>query len=193
MPPGELRSIYTQNRAPLYASAVIGLGVLIGLIAVFWRRRKVDRGRDGAGRAPPQPAHVVALEALDALERSGFLESGRHLDYHMRLSEILREFVGRRYEINAMEMTTTEIKRAFDRRGLDKNGGVRADIESLLAVDGHGEVRQVHAAGRGQPTCPRGHPPAGAGDVGARDGAGDVGRRCARPLGWRRRASARPE
>lgn len=64
---------------------------------------------------PPAPKilpYRAAIDALEALERSGLLESDS-LEYHFRLSLILREFIHANYSITAVEMTLFEIADAF--------------------------------------------------------------------------------
>ena len=57
-----------------------------------------------------RPAYVIALELLKNLEEQKILENGNFLQYHFRLSYILRFFIEKYYKINAVEMTTSEIR-----------------------------------------------------------------------------------
>ncbi|MBP7117281.1 MAG: hypothetical protein KBB33_02955 [Candidatus Cloacimonetes bacterium] len=58
----------------------------------------------------PIPAWKKALAALDALQQSALAETDL-LEYHYRLSQILRSYLEDNYRFNAMEMTTSEIRR----------------------------------------------------------------------------------
>lgn len=60
-------------------------------------------------RTPPRPHHLVALEALDELERSSLLERGQVKRWHVRVSEIIRAYVEGQLEVPALEMTTGEV------------------------------------------------------------------------------------
>ena len=66
---------------------------------------------------PPRPAHVLAHEALDALEASRLLELGEVKTYHIRVSDIMRVYVEGRFGIDAMEMTTAEMLGELRRTG----------------------------------------------------------------------------
>ena len=53
------------------------------------------------------------MERLTALEAAGLIVTGQKQQYYFRLSEILRDYVGRRYEFDALEMTTDELMRVL--------------------------------------------------------------------------------
>lgn len=59
---------------------------------------------------PAVPAHIGALEAIAQLEKSDFLEKGKHKKYHIKLSEIPRRYLEERFDVTALESTTNEIK-----------------------------------------------------------------------------------
>lgn len=107
--------VLTQDRRPLWAGMTVGALVLGALGMALWRRR--ERGdAELEDDVPSRPAWEVALEALDALAASDLLESGAHVEFHMRLSEILRDYVGARFGFAAPEMTTSEIRAWFASR-----------------------------------------------------------------------------
>ncbi|MFT6396440.1 MAG: hypothetical protein ACJAYU_001183 [Bradymonadia bacterium] len=108
--------VLTRDMRPVYAGSALGFLGLGVLIAALWRRRKEP---EHLVEIPPElrrPAWEIAAEQLAALEGKGMLDDGRHLDFHMRLSEIVREYIGRRFSFLALEMTTTEIARALDNK-----------------------------------------------------------------------------
>ncbi len=59
--------------------------------------------------APKRPPWEVALMELDALAESGMLERGEFKDYFDKLTDILREYIEKRFGIAALELSTTEI------------------------------------------------------------------------------------
>lgn len=81
--------------------AMVGLGFLI---ARSWPRTTV-----APPPPPPRPAHEVALEKLDRIAKDQLIERGMSMEFYVRLSETLREYLGARYGQHALEMTTTEI------------------------------------------------------------------------------------
>lgn len=94
----------------LYAALVLG-SVLIGLLLYFIRFRKKEIELPPP---PPPPAHEVALEKLDALKAKQLWQKGEVKAYHSELSYILREYIENRFDIQALEQTTSEIQRDLE-------------------------------------------------------------------------------
>ena len=55
------------------------------------------------------PADVVALNQLDKIKQEKFWQQGRVKEYHTELTDVIREYVERIFNINSMEMTSEEI------------------------------------------------------------------------------------
>lgn len=60
-------------------------------------------------KAKPLPAHVVAMQALDALAEKKLWQNGRNKEFHTELTDILRLYIEQRFNVPAMEKTTDEI------------------------------------------------------------------------------------
>lgn len=121
--------VITQDNRPLWALAALAL-VALGW---FFRRTFSDKQSEQSLEPPPppRPAWEVALERLEALENSEFFERGEAIEFHMELSEILREFIGRHYGFPAVESTTREIAAVLDRDRL----GTRQARELLRILE----------------------------------------------------------
>ena len=59
--------------------------------------------------APPVPAHILAIEALEKLHDEKLWQNNKHKLYYSGLSDILRTYLAGRFGVGAMEMTTDEI------------------------------------------------------------------------------------
>ncbi len=91
------------------AAAVLAVAALGGLLYRLFSRR---------GRVPliiPRPAHEVALEALAKLQAARLIEEGRHEEFYVRLSDIVRTYLEVRFRLRAPEMTTEEFLQAAQR------------------------------------------------------------------------------
>ncbi len=130
----ELKDIKPPFRLRRYISGqTILLIALVGLLAgAYWYYRRWKKAH------PPvfidekflDPPHVVALNQLNALKEA--LETtpeGVRL-FYFRISEILREFLERRFFIRALEMTTSEIAEAFNYVEVEKSAA--AEWNALL-------------------------------------------------------------
>jgi hypothetical protein len=80
-------------------------------------RRVIARRRRGDEAPPRPPAHVVALDALDALRARHLPEDGAFKEYYSALTDIVRTYLEGRYRVRAPEMTTEEFLVASSRDG----------------------------------------------------------------------------
>jgi hypothetical protein len=106
-------------------------GVVAGLVclgccaAVAWWYRHWRRTSPTA----PQPAHVLALQALDRL-RTQQLSSQQQVDaFYVGLSDIVRHYVGWRFGLHALEQTSEEFLAT-----VRLTGGVLTSHQVLLST-----------------------------------------------------------
>jgi hypothetical protein len=134
---GDIREVKPPLDIPLdvwrlLARIGIGLLALAAAIAgwILYRRWKSGKGILPVRQEPPRPPHEIALEALDRLAASDLLDRGEIKAYYIELSEIVRRYVGGRYFVVAMEMTTTEVLDGLGGAGV--TGEPYALFESLF-------------------------------------------------------------
>ncbi len=90
------------------------VAVLVG--GYFGLRRYLGRKEpENKPSAPPIPPYEAARQALMALKSENLCEQGREKDYYTTLTDILRVYLQRRFGINAMEMTSDQIRRTLSR------------------------------------------------------------------------------
>ncbi len=61
----------------------------------------------------PIPPYELAMERLQTLHSEHLCERGEEKEFYTRLTDILRSYLDARFGINAMEMTSTQIRRAL--------------------------------------------------------------------------------
>ena len=65
-------------------------------------------------KIPERPAHELALEGLKRIEAEKIWQQGFTKKYFSELTDVIRQYIERRFTINAMEQTTDEILRHFN-------------------------------------------------------------------------------
>ncbi|MCP4113920.1 MAG: hypothetical protein GY737_00680 [Desulfobacteraceae bacterium] len=91
------------------------------------KRRKAGNSADLPLLPLPLPPNEAALKALDSL---GDLMLGAPRLYYFRLTEIVKRFIGRQFDLGAPEMTTQELVFSIRDLGIDK--GLLADTREFL-------------------------------------------------------------
>lgn len=95
----------------IYLILVIALCVLIYYL---YKRFKRKEKPVFIPKIPERPAHEIALEGLKRIESEKLWQQGFTKKYYSELTEIIRQYIERRFSINAMEQTTDEILKHFD-------------------------------------------------------------------------------
>lgn len=96
----------------IVAYVLLGLLVVALIVWLVWRLAKShDDKTDDADTEPvdPRQAHEIALEELELLRRKQLWQEGRNKEYHTEITEILRRYIQRRFDISAMEITSDEL------------------------------------------------------------------------------------
>ena len=104
------------------------VGILYGLYVIYGKRIPTEHIEIETARSS-RPADKMALEKLNHLKDSTYLQRGEIKEFYVQLSYILREYVENSVYIKTLEMTTEEIKQyrsaiPFDRDQL----GIWMDI-----------------------------------------------------------------
>lgn len=126
----DLKGIERPGVSPLW----IILLVIVVLSAVgyfIWRHFKNKRNRSIlTDLVDARPADEVAMERLKKLKESTLIEEGNSKEYYIYLSEIIRQYVEKRYDMSVLDRTTMELFRQL--RGSEVDRKVVMEIKSLL-------------------------------------------------------------
>lgn len=88
------------------------VAILVFVIIIIWviKYLKNRKPAEIVEEIVPQiPEHIIALEKLEKIRDEKLWQSGKVKLYHSHISEILREYIENRYQVNALEETTSEI------------------------------------------------------------------------------------
>lgn len=81
--------------------------IILGIIAVIYILK--SKGKSIIPRKKVIPPYELAMIKLTKLKELRLCENGQEKEFYTQLTDILREYLTGRFNINAMEMTTTQI------------------------------------------------------------------------------------
>lgn len=108
----------------LYTLTVLAVLLIIGGVFSFILLKK----KKEEAKAPPLLAHIIAYEALVALEKKDYIHKGQTKAYYIELSDIVRRYLENRFNIRAPEMTTEEFL-------------IKVKVDSSLSLEHKGLLR----------------------------------------------------
>lgn len=121
----ELRGDDADNTI-YYVVALLALVAICVVVYIVVRRHR----RGGEVEKPLLPPHVEANKALVELHHRKLWQNDKHNLYYTLLTNILRRYISRRWDIRAMEFTTEEIVEAS--RTLDMPRESRSNLITIL-------------------------------------------------------------
>ncbi len=86
-------------------------------------------------KVEPVPAHIEALNRLDKLKEAKLWQQGKTKEYHTELTETLRIYIEKMFNISSMEMTSDEILQNSEFLKVDKSGAYSALRQILTLAD----------------------------------------------------------
>lgn len=114
-PKADIKDIKPIFKAPItfteiipWLAALLLLGLLIYFSLYYLKKKKATP----VEKPEPKmkiPAWDIALKKLDSLKIEKIWEKGDIKEYYTRLTDILREYFEQRFNVNAAEMTSSEI------------------------------------------------------------------------------------
>lgn len=93
----------------LIALLLAGLAYGARYLALFIGRRKGVI--PPAPKEPERPAEEIALEKLDQIKEAKIWQTGQVKEYHTQLTDVVREYIGRRFNVSSSEKTSDETLR----------------------------------------------------------------------------------
>lgn len=114
---GNLKVPFTFHEFWLYVKKygllILLIAILIGLsiyFAIKWMNKKKKSANPIIKKLKPkEKPHIIALRDLDHLKKKKLWEQGKVKEYYSELTDIIRIYLENRWDINAMEMVSSEI------------------------------------------------------------------------------------
>ena len=95
----------------LLAVLLAGVGVAGYYLITYLQRRKLEEAGKVVMSEPLRPADEVALEKLDAIKEKKIWQQGQVKEYYTQLTDVVREYIARRFEVSSVEQTSDETLR----------------------------------------------------------------------------------
>lgn len=118
---------YTFGEIASVVGIVLGIMALIAAAIYIIKRIREHKPIIAIPQAPPLPADVRALNALDNLRQRQLWQQGMVKEYHTELTDILRNYLEETYHIQSTEMTTDQTLDAFR-----SSSAYTSDAEQML-------------------------------------------------------------
>jgi len=116
-----------DSKEILLVLIVFGVFIVVMGAILFYIYRKNRRSKFEEVLLPP---HVEANKALEQLHHRKLWQNDKHNLYYTLLTDILRRYISRRWEIRAMEFTTNETMEAL--RAFDIPNDSRLALHTIL-------------------------------------------------------------
>lgn len=92
---------------------IVALGVGIYYL-VQWYRKRQQPEEEAVAPELLRPAEEVALEKLDAIKEAKIWKDGKVKEYQTDLTDVVREYIGRRFDVQSTEKTSDETLREME-------------------------------------------------------------------------------
>lgn len=92
---------------------LLGFGIVLLCVGGYFLYLLLEKNRkpEQAPAVPLRPADEVALEKLDIIKAEKIWQAGKVKEYHTELTDVVREYIGRRFEVHSTEKTSDETLR----------------------------------------------------------------------------------
>jgi hypothetical protein len=103
-----------------YIYIFIGIAILFsGLYFLFKKLKKGEEDLEEVKVEIVLPADEIALRELNLLKEKALWQKGDTKGYHTELTRIMRQYIEDRYAVQALEMTSSQLKREMGRKEVD--------------------------------------------------------------------------
>jgi len=104
-----------------YIAFLLGFAAFVyGMYRFFDRKKAKGNAEVEFIEKMKEPAHKIALEHLASLKAKELWQNGKEKEYHSELTHIMRQYIEDRYEVPALEMTTSQLSRSMTEQGIEK-------------------------------------------------------------------------
>lgn len=92
----------------LLALGIAAVGVGGYYLITYLQARFGKKDEEHVAAEPLRPADEVALEKLDVIREEKIWQAGQVKEYHTQLTDVVREYIARRFDVSSVEQTSDE-------------------------------------------------------------------------------------
>lgn len=92
----------------LLALGIAAVGVGGYYLITYLQARFGKKDEEFVAAEPLRPADEVALEKLDVIREEKIWQAGQVKEYHTQLTDVVREYIARRFDVSSVEQTSDE-------------------------------------------------------------------------------------
>jgi len=120
----------------LYHWYIVGLLLIVALaflINYYLKRRKKNLPLIKLPEKPKEPAHLIALRALENLKEKKLWQKGFEKEYYLELSDIIRAYIENRFQIPTFERTSHELMEIIKHKRIISEN-ILSELNQLLTM-----------------------------------------------------------
>jgi hypothetical protein len=118
---GQINYPVTLKEILTWVGIILGILILIAaivLLILYIIRKNKNQTLFGKPK-PVDPPHIVALRELDRIRLEQLWQSGKEKQFYTGVTDTLREYIEKRYNVSAMEKTSNEILDSLSDKRID--------------------------------------------------------------------------
>ncbi len=109
------KPIYIKTYTWLYILIVILIFAIVSYFIYYYQQKRPGKEEELKEEKKKIPEDIEALNKIGELLNKGYLEDGQIKQFYFELSEIIREYLHRRYDIPTLERTSSEILKDLEK------------------------------------------------------------------------------
>ena len=136
--PVDIKTVYgapvTLKEVTPYILGIILLAAIIFFIFYYIRWKKKNVPLFSKPEKPAEPAHIIALRELDRIKTQKLWQQEKIKQYYSEVSDTIRIYIENRFDIPAMEQTSSETIGVFKQQKALVNDNTRDQLQHILSL-----------------------------------------------------------
>jgi hypothetical protein len=136
--PVDIKTVYAApvslKEVMPYILAIILLAAILFFIFYYIRWKKKNIPLFAKQEKPAEPAHIIALRELDRIKTQKLWQQEKLKQYYSEVSDTIRTYIQNRFDIPAMEQTSSETLGIFKQQKALVDDNTRDQLQHILSL-----------------------------------------------------------